>query len=433
MDRHAILGGMNTPEKLFHTLLGLGDDWEITELEFDKDSGRVRLRIHELACLLSQQRCPDDGDETDLYDHGREREWRHLNVFEHKCYIQARLPRMRCRTCGKIFQVKAPWEGLSIHFTAAFESMGLLLMREMPVKKAAEFIQETDTRLWRMLARHVAKAYQQLDFSETTCIGVDELACRKGHNYVTIFADLVAKRVLYSVPGKDSSTWKAFVKELGKHSAKAEQIECVSMDMSVAFKKGVAETCPQAEVVFDKYHLIAKTNKAVGDIRRAEIRRGGRYNDLKLTRWIWLKNPENLTEKQADRLKRIDQENLITAQAYQMRLCLQDIYQLPRVERAQSRLLAWCRWVRQKAKHARYDLLSIMVKVAKCIEKHLAGILKHWEHRITNAYMEGINNMFQMVKRRARGYRNDENFIMMIYFVGSKLKLPAVDEPIHSK
>ncbi len=138
---------MNAPEKLFHTLLGLGDDWEITELEFVQDSGKVRLRITERTSLLSQQRCPDDGGEVCTYDHGREREWRHLNVFEHKCYIQARLPRMRCRTCGKIFQVKAPWEGLSMHFTAAFESMSLLLMREMPVKKAAEFIQETDTRL----------------------------------------------------------------------------------------------------------------------------------------------------------------------------------------------------------------------------------------------------------------------------------------------
>jgi len=73
---------------------------------------------------------------------------------------------------------------------------------------------------------------------------------------------------------------------------------------------------------FDKYHLIAKTNKTVGDIRQTEIRRGGRYNDLKQTHWIWLKNPENLTEKQVERLKRIDQENLVTAQAYPMRLCL---------------------------------------------------------------------------------------------------------------
>jgi len=424
---------MNTPEKLFHTLLGLGNDWKITELEFDKDKSKVRLRIDERSSLLLQQRCPDDEGVVSLYDHGRDREWRHLDIFEHKCYIQSNLPRMRCKTCGKIFQVKPPWEGLSLHFTAAFEAMALLLMREMPVKKAGEFVKETDTRLWRILARHVAGAYQQLDFSQATCLGVDELAIRKGHNYVTIFADMMAKGVLYAVPGKDSSTWKAFIKELKKHSGCAEQIECVSMDMSTSFKKGVRENCPNAEMVFDKFHLIAKANKAVGDIRRAEIRRSGRYHDLKETRWIWLKNPDNLTEKQAKRLKRIDQENLVTASAYQMRLCLQDIYQLPDMERAKHRLSAWCRWVRQKAKKVKFNLLSTMVAVAKCIENHLAGILKHWEHRITNAYMEGLNNMFQMVKRRARGYRNDQNFIMMIYFVGSKLTLPPVTGLTHSK
>ena len=205
------------------------------------------------------------------------------------------------------------------------------------------------------------------------------------------------------------------------------------MDMSVPFQKGALENCPQAELVFDKYHLIAKANKAVGDIRRAEIRLGGRYHDLKKTRWIWLKNPENLTEKQAARLERIDQANLVTAKAYQMRLSLQDIYVLESVGRAESRLLAWCRWVRQKAKQARYELLAGMVKVARCIEDHLQGILKHWERRVTNAYMEGLNNLFQMVKRRARGYRNEQNFIMMIYFASSKLNLPATASAIHSK
>ena len=101
-------------------LLGLGDEWKITELEFDQESGEVRLRIKERAGLLPKQRCPADEGEVSIYDHGREREWRHLNVFEHKCYIQARLPRMKCKECGKIYQVQAPWEGLSRHFTAAF-------------------------------------------------------------------------------------------------------------------------------------------------------------------------------------------------------------------------------------------------------------------------------------------------------------------------
>jgi len=171
----------------------------------------------------------------------------------------------------------------------------------------------------------------------------------------------------------------------------------------------------------------------VNKVRNAEIRRGGKYQELKQTRWLWLKNPDNLTEKQLTHMERIDKENLVTATAYQMRLCLQDIYLLASEERARSRLLAWCRWVRQKAKQARFGFLAAMVRVAKCIENHLDGILKYWDQKMTNAYMEGMNNMFQMVKRRARGYRNDQNFIMMIYFVGSKLTLPVKIGLTHSK
>lgn len=424
---------MNTPEKLFHTLLGLGDEWEIAELEFDRDMGEVRLRIKDRPGLVKRIRCPEDAGEVRAYDHGREREWRHLDVFEHKCYIQARLPRMKCEICGKIFQVQAPWEGLSTHFTAAFEAMSLLLMREMPVKKAAQIIHEHDTRLWRIMAAHVLAAYEQLDFSKVTHLGVDELAARKGHKYLTLFADMVAKRVLYATPGRDSATWKRFVKELRKHLGNRKKIKCVSMDMSVPYQKGIADNCPNAEVVFDKFHLIAKANEAVNKVRNAEIRRGGKYQELKETRWLWLKNPENLSVKQIEHMERIDKENLVTATAYQMRLCLQDIYLLASEDRARRRLLAWCRWVRRKAKQTRFGLLMAMVKVAKCIENHLEGILKYWDQKMTNAYMEGMNNMFQMVKRRARGYRNDYNFIMMIYFVGSKLSLPASKRVTHSK
>ena len=414
-------------------MLGLGGEWQIAALDFDQELGEVRLRIEGTAGLALKERCPEDGSEVGSYDHGRERAWRHLNVFEHKCYIQARLPRMKCKKCGKIYQVKAAWEGLSLHFTAAFESLALLLMREMPVKRAAEVVCETDTRLWRMLARHVSVAYGQLDFSAVTHVGVDELATRKGQKYLSIFADLVAKRVLYAVPERDSSTWQAFIVELAKHGGKHENLACVSMDMSSAYIKGVKENCPNAEIVFDKFHLIAQANNAVNDVRKAEIRRSGKYTELKNTRWLWLKNPDNLSEKQTLQMESINMDNLVTATAYQMRLCLQDIYLLPTVARAQSRLLAWCRWVRKKARQARFNLLAAMVKVAKCIENHLAGILKHWDQRITNAYMEGINNMFQMVKRRARGYRSDHHFIMMIYCVGSKLALPATERVTHAK
>ena len=416
---------MKTPEELFHGLLGLGENWRIKEIKFDRENGEVWIEVEGTEAVAEGQRCPKDNGETEVYDQSYDRQWRHLDIFEHKCFLRARLPRMRCKSCGHIFRVQPPWEGLAKHFTSAFEAMALVLMREMPVKQAAEYVREHDTRLWRILIRHVKVSYAGLDFSDVSHLGVDETAAHKRHKYLTIFADLLKRRVLFSVPNKDSGTFEAFVEELEKHKGQREKIACVSLDMSKAYQKGVRQYCPNAEMVFDKFHVIAMANEAVNRVRRAEVRRGLRHEDLKGTRMLWLTNPENLTDSQSERLARIEKANLLTAKAYQMRLTLQDIYRLVHEQAAKRRLLAWCRWVRWQAKRARFNLLAAMARVAKTIERHLAGILKHWETGLTNAYMEGLCSIVQMVKHRACGYRSDERFIMMIYFVASKLQLPA--------
>lgn len=150
-------------EKLFHELLGLGMNWEVLECEFDSRLGVVRIRIGETAHLWDMERSPGEGARVKLYDHTEELAWRHLNVFEHRCEIRCRLPRGRCTKSGKVYRVKPPWEGLSKHFTKAFEALSLLLMREMPVLAVSRMVKETDTRLWRMLKAHVAAAHPQCD------------------------------------------------------------------------------------------------------------------------------------------------------------------------------------------------------------------------------------------------------------------------------
>ncbi len=123
-------------------------------------------------------------------------------------------------------------------------------------------------------------------------------------------------------------------------------------------------------------------------------------------------------------MEQLDPENLCTAKAYQMRLCLQDIYRLESVQAAKQRFRAWCRWVRWIAdKHVNLIFLS-MVKVAQMIENNLSGILAHWKWRLTNAFMEGLNSLFQATKRKARGYRSSEYLITMLYFIAGKLRLP---------
>ena len=161
-------------------------------------------------------------------------------------------------------------------------------------------------------------------------------------------------------------------------------------------------------------------------MRRAEAREGdaARREELKGSRWIFRKNPENLTDQQQARLAEMDLTHLATGVAYQMRLNLQRVYRCRTAETAQRKLSDWCRWVHGKAEKLG-ALLDPMVRVAKSIKKHMQGILAHWQQGLTTAYLEGLNSVFSAVKRKARGYRSTVYMITVLYFVAGKLEIPG--------
>jgi transposase len=414
-----------TPERLFHELLGLGLNWEVVESRFDSSRATVHLEIQETSRLWDSLRCPQDGGLVFCYDHTEVLTWRHLNIFQHRCEITCRLPRGKCRQCGPVFRVRPPWEGLSLHFTKEFEAFALWLMREMPMAKVAEVVGETDMRLWRMLFKHVDGAYAQADFGNVCCVGVDEMSVHKGQEYISVFADMVAKRVIFATEGRGHETWQSFVQALAAHNGHPHAITQVSMDMSAGYEKGVKENCRNARVVFDKFHLLANASQKVDKVRRAELRLGGEgvWEALRQSQWLWRKNPENLRPEEQARLAKIQEKNLCTAKAYQMRLVLQDIYRTPDVTVAKRRFKVWCRWVRWVARSYKW-VFNPMVKLAQTVEDHLAGILAHWKWGLTNAFMEGLNSVFSAVKRKARGYRSTVYLITILYLVAGKLRLP---------
>ena len=415
-----------TPEKLFQELLGLGLSWEVKESRFEAASGTVFLEICETPKLWELVRCPQDGGLVFCYDHTEVLTWRHLNVFQHRCEITCRLPRGKCRQCGHVFGVRPPWEGLSMHFTKEFEAFALVLMREMPVSKVADLVGETDTRLWRLPFRQVDAAYAEVDLSNVCCVGVDEMSVRKGHEYISVFADLLAKRVIFATEGKDRQTWVQFVEALEKHNGHRHALTQASMDMSRAYQAGVAETCRNAQVVFDKFHVIKNVGEAVDKVRQAEVRVGGPgvWESLRKSQWLWRKNREPDRQRTSAPQAEIQDKNLCTAKAYQMRLVLQDIYRSSDAATARYRFKVWCRWVRWVARFYRFNLFASMVKVAQMVENHLAGILAYWKWGVTNAFMEGLNSVFSATKRKARGYRSTTHLITMLYFVSGKLRLP---------
>ena len=312
--------------------------------------------------------------------------------------------------------------------SSSFEAMALLLMRQMPVSAVARHVGETDTRLWRMLKAHVAVAYPKVDWSGVVCVGCDEMNVRKGHRYISVFCDLIGKKVLFATPGKDKSVWQAFVSQMDAHNGHPRAITEVSIDMSPAYISGVKENLGhQAVVVFDKFHVIAHVNEAADETRKAERRMSGKTDGelLKNGRWVLLKNPANHTPSQAALYKSLLKTNLAAVKAHQMRLIIQEIYQIKDATVARRKLRAWCRWVRWVASKNLTPLYNDMVKCTQMIERHLDGIMSHWVRGTTNAFMEGLNSVFSAVKRKARGFRSVENLITMLYFTAGHLDLPA--------
>lgn len=423
-------------EHAFERLLGLDEGWAVAGAEYEVEApGRFILVVRETPKLWPKLTCPQPtcgASGITCYDHAPTRSWRHLDAFGKKTEILCEPPRGSCPSCGHVFRVPVPWEGEGKHFTRDFEAFALTLMREMPLAKASDILGAHDTRLWRLLFAHVDKAYAALDLSQLVHLGVDELSCRKGHDYLSVFADLVERRVVFATEGKDHRTFERFAEEMLKHNGHPKAIEQVAIDMSGAYTKGVRENLGNAAIVYDKFHVVALANGAVDEVRRDEAREGGAETkqQLKQSLWLWRKNPENLTAPEQARLDQLDLKHLATGQAYQVRLELQSIYRSRTVAKARERWEDWIGWVRRKAD--RFGaLLTPMKRLADTVEEHLEGVLAHWQEGLTTSFLEGLNSVFSAVKRKARGYRTSVYMITMLYFVAGKLAIPAM--PAHSK
>jgi transposase len=420
------------PEKAFERLLGLDECWEVAGAEYEEEPmQRFMLVIRETEKLWPKLVCPEATcacSKVVCHDHTEVRVWRHLDAFGKRTEILCTPPRARCTACRQVWRVPVPWEGEGKHFTRDFEAFALTLMREMPMKKAGEILDVSDTRLWRMLFAHVEKAYAELDLSELVHLGVDEMNCRKGHHYLTVFADLVAKRVVFATEGKDHTTFERFAEEILKHNGHPKAITAVAMDMSKAYQKGAKEELGHAQIVFDPFHVTALVSAAVDAVRRDESAAGPEAKAaLKKSIYLFRKNPENLTAEEQARLDELDLKHLATGQAYLIRLELRDIYQHTlKPERARHRLEKWLSWTRNKCERFG-ECMAPMKKVVDTVEKHLEGILAHWTNNwLSTGFMEGLNSVFSAVKRKARGYRNTTYMITMLYFVAGKLSIPSL-------
>ncbi len=392
---------------LFQTALGIKEPWYVDRIEFLEVEKRIDIYLDFRKGGRFQ--CPMCGAEVKAYD-TTDKEWRHLNFFQHEAYLKARVPRIECSEHG-IKQVELPWTRQMSGFTLLFEAFIMALAKSMPVTAIGRLLNETDPKIWRVVEHYVDNAIEGQDLSELKKIGVDETASKRGHNYVTLFVDLEEKKAVYVTEGKGADTFTAFNKHLIEHKGKAEEIKDISCDMSPAFIKGAGDTFPEASITFDKFHVVKMLNEAVDKVRRAEQKE---YPALKKTKFIWLTNPNNLTEKQRTKLIDIEKINQNLTQAYRIKLAFQDIFYQTK-ENAEESLKAWYLWAISSG-------LEPIIEFAKTVKNHWEGILRWFESKISNGILEGLNSLIQAAKAKARGYRTIKNLKTIIYLLVGKLK-----------
>lgn len=400
-------------EELFAMGLGLLPPWEVVSVDLKENEGVKELHIN-IDFQRGSRWVNDKGDTVTAYD-TEDKTWRHLNFFEHKCYLHCRVPRIPMSD-GKYRMVNVPWARPGSGFTMLFEAFTMKLIEsEMPVSAVSKRVKESSPRIWRVFHHWVSKARENVNLSEVRRIGVDETSSRRGHRYITNFVDLDTRQLIFSTPGKDMETFTRFVAELEQRGGKRENISVVSMDMSPSFISGYFEYFQRADIVFDKFHLAKMLNEALEATRKRE--QDGK-SILKKHRFTLLHRKSNLSEK-----KKMELETLLLTypqlgEAYKFKEGFFDAYLCDTPDECVTYLENWCSAVMKTS-------LTYLHKFVATLKAHWSGIISNFKHEgVNNGILEGINTKIQLAKRRARGFFNINNFIDMAYFVSGKMAMP---------
>jgi transposase len=393
---------------LFTLALGLSKPWQVVEIQFSKEDGRLDLRID--FARGSQFPCPSCNETGAEVHDTKDRTWRHLNFFQYETYLHARVPRVHCGRCG-IRQVEVPWARPGSGFTLLFEMLVLQLSREMSVAGVAEVTEEHANRIWRILGHYVERARRKVDLSEFHILGIDEFSLRKGHVYMTSFSDLEASRVIYLGENRRKEVVEEFVKDLRARRADPGQIDLVCCDMWDPYLNGLRNHLSQAQVVFDHFHVMHQLNKAIEKVRWLEQKEN---RALKKTRYLWLRNPQNLSAEQVGQLEELKRLDLKTARAYHIKLALARFWELKDPSEAARYLKRWYFW----ATHSR---LKPIIEVARTIKRYWNGVISFTLFRITNGIVEGLHSKIKTAMKRAYGFKHLTYLRTIVYLVAGKL------------
>lgn len=373
----------------------------------------LRFENGKMILVIDQPRetyCCSACGSGEVYSQGQvPRRFRTLPIGHKPVEIEFAVPRVRCLACGLTRQVKVDFADGSHRHTKSFERYALELARITTIQDAARHLGVSWGLIRDIESRYLKKHFSKPKLKDIRRLAIDEIAVRKGHHYLTVVMDLDSGRVVFVGNSRSGKALTPFWKRLKSSRAK---IAAVATDMSPAYIDAVTKHLPQAALVFDRFHIMKLFNDKLSDLRRElyrEATAGLEKKVLKGTRWLLLKNWENLNDDRNER-HRLDEAlnlNHTLATAYYLKEELRQMWEQATKTQAELFLTDWCR-------RARSSGIRILMQLANTLQGYRNGILAWYDHPISTGPLEGFNNKIKTLKRRAYGYRNQEYFKLKI-------------------
>ena len=364
-------------------------------------------------------RCGHCGEPGVYRDRRPVRFFRHVPLWGMQVCFSYAPRRLSCPKCCTIRVERLPWVTGKQRFTTAFACFLATWARLLPWLVVARIFKCSWGTVAAAVDTVVEHGLANRDLTGIKQIGIDEISRKKGHVYLTNVYDLESKTLIWSGEGRTKDTLRQFFNFLGPE--KAAQLEGICCDMWQPYVDVIQECAPQAILVFDKFHIVRHLMDAVDQVRKDEIKEKGKQHKelMKNSRYIWLKNPWNLTNKQQSRLGSLEQLNLKINRAYLLKEAFRQFWSYQRQGWAEKYLKKWFWW----ATHSR---LQPMRDFAWLVRRHEENILSYFKLPIHNGTVEGLNNKAKVVSHRAYGFRSAKNYIRNLYHCMADLPMPKI-------
>jgi transposase len=370
------------------------------------DGGRVSFHITQ---PRDQLRCSACGSDNVWAQGSVLRTFRTVPIGHKPVQIEFPVPRVHCFGCGLIRQVKLHFADPRKSYTRAFERYALDLSRHMTIKAVALHLQVSWDTIKDIQAASLTRRFGMPKLGKLKQIAIDEIAIGKGHRYLTVVLDLLSGAVVFVGDGKGMEALVPFWKRLRAARAK---IQAVATDMGKAYIKAVRINLPHVVHVFDHFHVVKLFNDKLSALRRELYHQARADSDRKLlkgTRWLLLKNPENLdaerNEKQ--RLQEALALNTPLTIAYYLKEDLRQIWSQANKRTARRVLRDWMA-------RARASGIRMLKQFADTLEEHEEGILAYYDYPISTGPLEGTNTKIRAMQRQAYGFRDREFYKLKI-------------------